>query len=96
MADSRSPTTNLEDTSLVAFMVYKGHKINLWRCVEDPKRVSFDIEGDSEKIESDMQQFYNNEMVGIQDYTRCLKDVKSRMYNFKKIIKEEKSNESSR
>jgi hypothetical protein len=88
MADNsnKSPTTNLEDTALIAYMMLKGHQIKPWRSSEDPVRVSFDIEGDSDKIEYDMQNFYNNNQVGIQDYVKCLKQVKSIMYNMKKLV----------
>ena len=88
MADNeRSPTTNLEDTSLIAFMLLKGHKIREWQNKEDPSRVSFDIEGSPEDVEKDMQAYYSNVPVGIQDYVRCYKEVKSRLYNFKKLNK---------
>lgn len=83
----RSPTTSLEDNSLIAFMLYKGHKINAWRCCEDPIRIAFDIEGDSGKIEKDMQAYFDNEAVGIQDYVKCFKEVKSRQYSLKKVIR---------
>lgn len=82
-------STALEDTSLVAFMLYKGHKIKEWRSTDNPARVCFDVEGDLESITKDMQNYYNNEQVGIQDYVRCLKEVKSRMYNMKKIQRRE-------
>jgi hypothetical protein len=81
--------TNLEDTSLVAFLKLKGHIAIPWISRTDPNdiRVSFDIQGDGKQIESDMRNFYNNEMVGIQDFCRCLKDVKSSMYNLRRIGK---------
>ncbi len=81
----RSPTTNLEDVSLVAFLMLKGHGIKEWRNVEDPTRISFDIEGSPADIEADIQNYNDNEQVGIQDYVRCYKTVKSRMYNFKNL-----------
>jgi len=36
MADNKSPTTNLEDTNLIAFMLLKGHKIREWQNTEEP------------------------------------------------------------
>jgi len=81
---NRSPT-NLEDTSLVAFMLYKGHKIKPWKDTLDHNHVSFDIIGNIDTIETDMQKFYSNEQVGIQDFVKCLKSVKSEMYNLKKL-----------
>lgn len=87
MAEPRLPTTNLEDTMLVAFMVLRGHKIKPWRNVENENHVTFDIEGDANAVEADMQRYYANEPVGVQDYVKCLRDVKSQMYNFKKLAK---------
>jgi hypothetical protein len=78
-------TTNLEDTSLVAFLLLKGHRIKPWRETNSPDHVSFDIEGEALEIEFDMQKYYNNEQVGIQDFIKCLKEVKSQMYNLKKV-----------
>lgn len=82
-----SHTTNLEDTSLVAFLKLKGHVTIPWISRDDETdiRVSFDIQGEQRNIERDMQAFYDNEKVGIQDFCRCLKDVKSAMYNMRKI-----------
>jgi hypothetical protein len=77
--------TNLEDTSLVAFLLLKGYKIKPWRDTQDSDHVSFDIEGEADRIEQDMQKYYSNEQVGIQDYIKCLKEVKSQMYNLKKV-----------
>lgn len=85
-ADSRSPTTNLEDTTLVAYLAYRGHKLKLWYSKEKDV-VSFDIEGDADKIEKDIESFYDNELVEVQEYVKCLKAVKSQMYVFKKSIK---------
>lgn len=87
MAEPRSPTTNLEDTMLVAFMVLRGHKIKPWRDTNNENHVTFDIEGDANAVEADMQRYYANEPVGVQDYVKCLRDVKSQMYNFKKLAK---------
>jgi hypothetical protein len=84
--NSRSPTTNLEDTMLVAFMVLKGHKIKLWRDATNPDHVSFDILGSPDEIEASMKEYYENKEVGVADFVRCLKDVKSQMYNMKKIL----------
>jgi hypothetical protein len=91
MSPTRDPTTttSLEDAMLVAFMKMKGHIAIPWISREDPAdpRVSFDLQGDSEKIESDMQGFYNNELIGIQDFTRAYKETKSMMYNLKRVGK---------
>jgi hypothetical protein len=83
----KPPTTNLEDSSLIAFMLLKKHKIREWQNTDDPSRVSFDILGKPEDVEKDMEAYYANEQVGIQDYVKCYKEVKSRLYNFKKLNK---------
>ncbi len=86
---TRDPTsvTSLEDTSLVAFLKLKGHIAIPWISRDDPQdiRVSFDIQGNEQQIEADIQAFYQNEKVGIQDFCRCLKDIKSSMYNLRRI-----------
>jgi len=90
--DKPSPTTNIEDTLLVAFMVFKGHQIKEWKS--DNGHVSFDILGEPDKIEKDMADYYDpNYCVSITEFVRCFKEVKSRMYNFKNLnvtIKKEK------
>jgi hypothetical protein len=86
---TRDPTsvTSLEDTSLVAFLKLKGHIAIPWISRDDPQdiRVSFDIQGNEQQVEADIQAFYANEKVGIQDFCRCLKDIKSSMYNLRRI-----------
>lgn len=84
-SEPRSPTTNLEDTMLVAYMALKGHKVKPWRDTANENHVTFDIEGDADVIESDMQKYYANDPVGVQDFVKCLREVKSQMYNFKKL-----------
>jgi len=81
------PVTSLEDTSLIAYLKLKGHTLIPWISRDDPTdiRVSFDIQGEELQIEKDMQSFYDNEQVGIQDFCRNLKEVKSAMYNLKRI-----------
>lgn len=79
-----SPTTNIEDTLLVAFMVFKGHQIKEWKNEEG--HVSFDILGEPAKIQADMADYYDaNYCVSITEFVRCFKEVKSRMYNFKNL-----------
>lgn len=83
-------TVQLEDTMVVAYLKLKGHICIPWISRDDPDdiRVSFDIQGDKQVIESDTQKYYDpNESVLIQDYIRCLKDIKSQMYNMRRIGK---------
>jgi hypothetical protein len=88
--DTRGSTTNIEDTSLVAFLKLKGHICIPWISRDDPSdiRVSFDIQGNEKEIEADIQQFYDpNVLVGVQEFCRMLKDVKSSMYNLRRVGK---------
>ena len=81
--------TSLEDTMLVAYLMLNGHTAKPWLSKDDPiePRVSFDIYGKQAEIESHMQEFYNNQLVGVQDFCRQLKSVKNIMYNMKRIGK---------
>jgi hypothetical protein len=68
-----------EDTNIVAFLIMRGHKIKPWRCT-DGMRVAFDIEGD---VSTDLEMYYSNVQVGIQDFVKNLKMVKSCIANMK-------------
>lgn len=80
-------TTMLEDTMLIAYLKTRGHVAIPWISRDNPNdiRVSFDIVGDQEEIELSMQRYHGNEPVGIQDYVRSLREVKSAIYDMKKI-----------
>ena len=94
---TRDPTevkpVTLDDTQHVAFLKLAGWKVTPWiefdeqNPNQDPnsKRVEFQIEGDPDKIERDMQKFYANALIPIQDFCRCLKEVKSAMYNLRRL-----------
>ena len=92
---TRDPTRiiTLDDTQHVAFLKLKGWKVVPWIETDDQapnqdpntKRVEFQVEGDPDSIEKDMQKFYDNELVPIQDFCRCLKEVKSAMYNLRRL-----------
>jgi hypothetical protein len=92
--NSRSPTeinpyaTLMEDSHQVAFMVLKGYKIKLWRDVEDPRHIMFEVLCTPEQVDLELARYFSNEQVGITDYINCLKSVKSQMYSMKKTIKE--------
>ena len=84
--NKNSPTTNIEDTLLVAFMVFKGHQVKMWKDTEFERHVSFDILGDPDKVQKDMEDYYDkNYCVPITEFVRCFKEVKSMMYNFKNL-----------
>lgn len=83
MTDNNSPhNSNIKDTSLVAYLVLKGHLAIPWRDTEDKGHICFQIESD---ITKDMEAYYQNEKVGIQDYVKCLKAIKSQMYQMKNL-----------
>ena len=85
------PRVLLEDTMLVAFLKLKGITATPWVCTDDDDvnkgRVQFEMSGEPGEVEKQMQAYYGNEKVGIQDYVRCLKETKSEMYNIKKITR---------
>ena len=81
--------TTLEDTSLIAYLMYSGFAIRPWRSreptpEESQVRVSFDVEGDISEAVSD---YYANRPVLIQDFVKCLKSVRSSMFNLKMLNK---------
>jgi len=78
------PETQISDTSLVAFLALKGHQVKPW-VNRESGQVEFTVRGN---LQTDEEAFYNNESVGIQDFCRKLKEIKSAMYNLKKTIKE--------
>lgn len=90
--ESSIPNEMLEDSKLVAFLKLKGHRIIAHICRDDPKdpRVGFTVDGDGDQIDRDTQAYYDNEQVGIQDYIRCLAEIKSQMYNMRKMRQQNK------
>jgi len=72
----------IEDTALVAFLMLRGHKVMPIRKVEDPNRIAFSVAGD---IKLDMDLYNKNYEVGIQDYVKSLKMVRSMMFNAKSV-----------
>ena len=81
--------TTLEDTSLVAYLMHRGFQVKSWRSKEPTPeesqvRVSFDVEGDISEAVSD---YYANRPVLIQDFVKCLKSVRSSMFNLKMLNK---------
>jgi len=74
----------LSDTSLVAFLKHKNYTITPQFSPEDKHQVEFIIEGNPKEIEFVIQCYYKNEMAGIFEYTKCLKEVKTMMYSMKR------------
>jgi len=79
--------TLLEDTALVAFLAYCGHKVVPIRSKEptpeEPHvRIAFEVHGE---LDDDVEAFYANAKVGIADYVKHLKSVRGSMFNLKKL-----------
>ena len=85
----RKDVVVMEDANMVAFLVMKG-------CVAIPyiktkssesqgSRVVWDVQGDTDAIETEIEMFWANERVGIRDYVRILKDVRNSMYSLKQM-----------
>jgi hypothetical protein len=86
MTPSGNPSeTILEDTTVVAFLKLKNHAVISFTTLEEPQKVKFKIGGDPQQIELDIVSFYGNATVGVLDFCRCLKEIKSAMYNLKKV-----------
>lgn len=80
--------TMLEDTNLVAYLKMCGYGIVPLRCLDDPRdpnRVAFNIEGTVEGVEAATKEFYSNKFVGVQDFCRCVKEVKSVTHALRKL-----------
>jgi hypothetical protein len=73
----------------------QGYKVTPWIEVDeqnpnqDPnsRRVEFQIEGDPDTINLEMQRFYADEPFPILTFCRHLKETKSAMYNLRRLKK---------
>lgn len=72
--------TEIEDTSITAYLLMKGHKFMPIR--KSGGRISFRFTGD---ITADLEDIYNNKTVGILDYIKSLKTVRSSIFTLKAI-----------
>ena len=79
--------TIFEDVNLVAFFKLKGFKVEPLRCVDEPSRIAFEVSGDEKELEATINKFYGNDSIPIQDYLKCLKELKSNMHAMKRIGK---------
>jgi hypothetical protein len=91
---TRDPTRiiTLDDTQHVAFLKMRGWKVTPWIESDDlaptdpnSRRVEFQVEGDPDTINMEMQRFYDDEPFPIQTFCRCLKEIKSAMYNLRRL-----------
>jgi hypothetical protein len=80
----------LEDANVVAYLIMKGHiAIPFISHISDhTARVSWDIQGD---VEDTLRGYYSNESVGVRDFVRILKDVRSEMYSTKTMARQLKA-----
>jgi len=77
------------DANVAAFLVMKGFVcipfIKSKSTEGQGSRVAWDIQGDQGAIDNEMKRYYGNEKIGILDYVRVLKDIRSEMYNVKSL-----------
>ena len=90
-AKESAKVTTIEDANIVAFLVLKGFICIPFIQTEKSEkggdkggsaRVAWDVEGEVAPV---IHKFYENENVGVHDYVRVLKDVRSQMYNCKSM-----------
>ena len=81
--------TVIEDAMIVAYLVMKNYLaipyIKSEATSNQGSRVAWDVQGDQNAIENEIKMFWANEKVGIRDYARVLKDIRSNMYTLKSM-----------
>ena len=73
-----------EDASLVGYLKYRGLEISVKKS-QNPGRIVFSIDGDASFTEECVEDFYANKEVKIRTYVQCFKDVKTLLYNMRKL-----------
>jgi hypothetical protein len=73
------PISEFEDSLIVAFLALKGHQITPYK---KNGRVVFEVIGD---IAQDVEAFYQNQNIGVLDYSRMVKSVRSSIFNLKAV-----------
>jgi hypothetical protein len=68
----------LEDSIIVAYLFLKGHRFIPTK--REDGRVVFRVEGD---ISEDLQEIYQNVQVGILDFIKSLKAIRSSIFALK-------------
>lgn len=71
-------THEFEDATIVAFLACQGHQITPLR--NSNGRVVFEVDGD---ISKDIEAFYANQLVGVADYVRTFKALRSSIFTLK-------------
>jgi hypothetical protein len=95
VAESVKKVTTIEDANIVAYLVLRGFIAipfiqtekggDTGRGTDTSSRVAWDIEGDEGKVDAEIKMYYSNDKVGVHDFVRVLKDVRSSMYSVKQI-----------
>ena len=89
MNEKVKDTVPIDDANIVAYLVMKGYVaipyIKSEASENQSSRVAWDVQGDQDAIESEIKMFWSNERIGIRDYIRVLKDIRSDMYNIKNM-----------
>lgn len=52
---------------------------------DQSSHVAWDVRADEDVLDKQMEKYYANEKIGIQDYVRILKETRSEMYGVKSI-----------
>ena len=90
---SKNQVTTVEDANIVAFLVMKGYTAIPYIIAEarpgQSSRVAWDIDAD---VKDAIKAFYENERIGVRDFVRALKEIRSGMYNMKQMNNQLKKN----
>ncbi len=68
----------IDDATVVAFLLLRNCNVTPFKKPDG--RVSFKVTGD---ISKDLQALYGNAEVGILDYTRALKSIRTTIFSMK-------------
>lgn len=76
MEEAKVP--EIEDTMIVAYLAYRGHKYEA--IMKEGSRVSFRVYGN---VDGALREFYEDAHVSINEYLKCLKQVRASMFSKK-------------
>ena len=96
MSENSVNNSIVVDANVAAFLVLKGFIaipfIKSKASEDQSSRVAWDIQGDEDAIDKEVRKYYSNEKVGILDYVKVLKDIRSEMYGIKSVKGQLKDN----
>ncbi len=78
----------IEDANIAAFLSMKRVTIRPFIKGSGPSGtpvIAWSVHGDKDEIEETIKSYYSNELVGISDFVRALKEIRGAMYNLKSI-----------